>query len=206
MTTTEAMSGVALLPPGLELKPAKRRLYEAALELFSRDTYHAVSIRDIAAALGQQPSTLYFHVGSKQDLLYELAEIGHRTHLAALREALLDAGSDPVDQLRLVVQAHLRMHLDYPALARVTNRELHALDHEQRAALLEIRDQSERILRDIIERGGRLGVFSSTDPFLEVKAIGAMGVRLPEWWSPESAQTREYIIGRYAEFAVKMLS
>lgn len=205
-TTSDVTTGGALLPPGLELKPAKRRLYEAALELFSRHTYHAVSIRDLAAALGQQPSTLYFHVGSKQDLLFELAEIGHRTHLAALGEALLGAGSDPRDQLRTVVQAHVRQHLDYPALARVTNRELHALDETQRAFLLAIRDQSEQILRDIVERGGRLGAFATTNPFLEVKAIGAMGVRLPEWWTSESKDTREEIIERYSQFALKIVT
>ena len=53
---------IGLLPPGIELPAAKRRLYEAAMELFGRDGYHAVSIRDIANALGQQPSAIYFHV------------------------------------------------------------------------------------------------------------------------------------------------
>jgi AcrR family transcriptional regulator len=204
--TADVTAGSDLLPAGLELKPAKQRLYETALELFSRDTYHAVSIRDIAAALELQPSTLYFHVSSKQDLLFELAVIGHRTHLAALRDALMDAGADPRDQLRCVVQAHVRQHLDYPALARVTNRELHALDATQRDTVLAIRDQSEQILRDIITRGARLGAFTTTDPFLEVKAIGAMGVRLPEWWTRDSKQTREEIIERYSEYALKIVT
>lgn len=202
----EVAAGTALLPAGLDLTAAKRRLYEAALELFSRDTYHAVSIRDIATALGQQPSTLYFHVSSKQDLLFELAVIGHRTHLAALRDALMDAGADPRDQLRCVVQAHVRQHLDYPALARVTNRELHALNEAQRESVLVIRNQSEQIIRDVIERGARLGAFTDTDPFLDVKAIGAMGVRLPEWWTRDSPQVREEIIERYSRYALKMVT
>jgi len=202
----EVTAGADLLPAGLDVKPAKRRLYEAALELFSRDTYHAVSIRDIAAALGQQPSTLYFHVGSKQDLLFELAIIGHQTHQASLRDALMEAGTDPRDQLRCVVQAHVRQHLDYPALARVTNREMHALDEAQRETVLAIRGQSEEIFRHIIERGARLGAFTSTDPFLEVKAIAAMGVRLPEWWTRDSKQTRDEIIERYSQYALKIVT
>ena len=196
----------ALLPDGLDLTPAKRRLYERALELFSRDTYHAVSIRDIATALGQQPSALYFHVNSKQDLLFELAVIGHRTHLAALRDALLDASAEPSDQLRRVVRAHVRQHLDYPALARVTNRELHALDEEQRKYTLAIREQSEQIIRDVIERGARLGAFTTNDAFLDVKAIGAMGVRLPEWWTPDDPHSREEIIERYSQYALKIVT
>ena len=204
--TVDVEVGLGLLPPGLDLTPAKRRLYETALELFSRDTYHAVSIRDIANALGQQPSTLYFHVSSKQDLLFELAVIGHRTHLTALRDALMDAGADPRDQLRCVVEAHVRQHLDYPALARVTNREMHALSDQQRDEALVIRFQSEGIIRDVIERGVRLGAFSTTDPFLDVKAIGAMGVRLPEWWTRDNEHSREKIIERYATYALKLVT
>ena len=195
----------ALLPPGLDLTPAKQRLYEAALELFGRHTYYAVSIRDIATALGQQPSTLYFHVDSKQELLFEIALIGHRAGFASLRDALMDAGADPRDQLRCVVQAHVRQHLDYPALARVTNRELHALDEAQHDSVMVIRNQSEQIFRDIIERGARLGAFLAADPFLATKAIGAMAVRLPEWWTPESPYSREQIIERYSQYALNLL-
>src|SRR5579884_299536 len=86
--TVDTATTVDVLPPGLDLTPAKRRLYETAIELFGRDTYDAVSIRDIATALGQQPSTLYFHVSSKQDLLFDIAAIGHRTHFESLRDAL----------------------------------------------------------------------------------------------------------------------
>jgi AcrR family transcriptional regulator len=195
-----------LLPPGLDLTPAKRRLYETAIELFGRNTYHAVSIRDIATALGQQPSTIYFHVSSKQDLLYEIAIIGHRAAFAALRDALMDAGADPHDQLRCVVQAHVRQHVDYPALARVVNRELHALDEVQRETVLGIRDQVEQIFRDVLERGARLGAFENVDSFLDTKAIGAMAVRLPEWWTPDSVYSREQIIDKYSQYALNLVS
>lgn len=204
--TVDTATTVDVLPPGLDLTPAKRRLYETAIELFGRDTYDAVSIRDIATALGQQPSTLYFHVSSKQDLLFDIAAIGHRTHFESLRDALMDAGADPVEQLLAVIRAHVRHHLDYPALARVTNRELRALTPHHLTAILAMRNQSEQIIRDVIERGARMGAFTDTSPFLDAKAIGAMAVRLPEWWTPEAAQSRDEIIERYARYAVKLVS
>lgn len=204
--SVDAAVGAGLLPPGLDLTPAKRRLYEVSLELFGRDSYHAVSIRDIATALGQQPGAIYFHVSSKQQLLFELATIGHRTHYEALRDGLMDAGADPRDQLLAVIKSHVRQHLDYPALARVTNRELRALTPEHLAAVLAMRNQSEQIIRDVIERGTRLGEFKDTDPFLDAKAIGAMAVRLPEWWTPESVYSREEVIDRYSRYALKLVS
>jgi AcrR family transcriptional regulator len=195
-----------LLPPGVEMSAPKRRLYETAIELFGQQGFHGVSIRDIANALGQQSSAIYFHVASKQDLLYDLATIGHRAHYETLRDALLGAGADPVDQLKAVVVAHLEVHLDYPSMARLTNRELRALSPEQLRDVLDIRSRSEHIFIDVIERGVKLSVFTSDDPFLDAKVIGAMGVRLPEWWTPDSERSREQIIDKYVACALKLVS
>jgi AcrR family transcriptional regulator len=204
--TSDVVAGVGLLPPGLDLSPAKRKLYETALELFGEQGYHAISIRHIAQALGQQPSAIYFHVESKQDLLFDLACIGHRTHFEALRDALMDAGSDPREQLRAVVAAHVGVHLDYPSMARLTNRELRSLDADHLQEVLAIRNQAEQITIDVIERGVRLGEFATEDAFLDGKAIGAMGMRLPEWWTPDAPRNREQIIERYVDYALKLVS
>ncbi|MDP9164462.1 MAG: TetR/AcrR family transcriptional regulator [Actinomycetota bacterium] len=206
MSPDAALDVDLLLPPGVELSASKRRLFEAALLLFGRNGYHAVSIRDIANALGQQPSAIYFHVLSKQQLLSDLTHMGHKAHYEALRNALMDAGADSSDQLAAVVGAHLRQHLDYPSLARVTNRELQALTPDQLQSVMAIRAQSEQIFIDVIERGIRQGAFDSSDSFLVAKAIGAMGIRLPEWWSPASHRTREQIIDRYTQYALKLLA
>lgn len=204
--TLEVAVGAGLLPPGLDLSAPKRRLYEAALALFGVEGFHAVSIRDIANALGQQPSAIYFHVASKEMLLFELATIGHRSHFETLRDAMMDAGSDPADQLRDVVTAHIKVHLEYPAMARLTNRELRALDDDHYAQIIAIRRQAEQVFIDVIERGVRLGAFSSTDAFLDAKTIGAMGIRIPEWFGPDSPRTPEQIIERYVTNALKVVT
>lgn len=191
---------------GLDVSPPKRRLYEAALELFGRRGYHAVSIRDIAQALGQQPSAIYFHVESKQQLLYELALIGHRGHDERLRSALLGAGAEPREQLAVLVTAHVGGHLTYPSMARLTNRELGGLTPEQLREVVGIRSQTEKLFIDVIERGIRLGVFAAdTDVFLAAKAIGAMGVRLPEWWTPQAPRTADEVVTAYVRYALKLV-
>jgi AcrR family transcriptional regulator len=164
-----------------------------------------VSIRDIATALGLQPSTLYFHISSKQDLLYELTLIGYRAGYAVLVDALLEASADPRDQLRRIVSAHVGFHLEYPALARIVNRELHALDETQRETVQAIRIQTEQVFRDVIERGTRLGAFTSTTPYLDTKAIGAMSIRLPEWWTPDAEYGRDQIIENYSRYALSLV-
>jgi AcrR family transcriptional regulator len=196
----------SLLPPGVELSAPKRRLYETAIELFGREGYHAVSIRDIANALGQQPSAIYFHVESKQELLFELALLGHQAHFETIRNALLDAGSDPHDQLRAVVTGHVVGHLTYPSMARLTNRELRALTPEQLREVLTIRTATEQIFIDVLDRGVRMNAFNVADTWLCAKAIGAMGVRVPEWFTSDTPRTAEQIVDNYVAYAMKLVA
>ena len=46
----------------------KERILLAALELFARDGYEAVSVSDIAGALGMTKAALYKHYRNKRDI------------------------------------------------------------------------------------------------------------------------------------------
>lgn len=204
--TAEPVPTTTLLPPRPGLSGARLRLFETALELFGERGYHAVSVRDIAQALGQQPGALYFHVQSKQQLLYEVSLIGVEEHRDRVRDALLDAGREPADQVRAMTRAHVLVHLDNRSLVRVSSRDnAVALDEEQLAVLVRVRDETVKLMTDVIERGVRLGVFNPIDVHLAVMAIGAMGIRAAEWWTPDSPDSKEHVADTYAEFAVRIL-
>jgi AcrR family transcriptional regulator len=203
--TPSTIDVLELLPRRVELSPARARLFATALVQFGERGFHGVSVRDITDALGQKPGAIYAHVQSKQDLLYELVRIGHAEHRDRLRGALADAGDDPESQLVAVVSAHVRAHLDYPALARVTNNEFKFLDEHQVSAVAALRSETELLMLDVIERGKRAGSFGDADPYLAVTAIGAMGIRAAEWWTPDSPVAATHVIETYAHFALSLL-
>jgi AcrR family transcriptional regulator len=194
-----------LLPPRVQSTGTLRRLYEAALVLFAQRGFHAVSVRDVARDVGVQASSLYAHVPSKQHLLADLVRFGHEEHRDALRLALLESGAEPADQLSALMRAHVRVHATYPLLTRVSNRELAALPDDRQAEIVAIRLESERLFLDVIERGKRLGAFGVADPLLAVAAIGAMGIRVAEWWHPRLGIAIEDIAQTYAGFAVRLV-
>lgn len=207
--STAVASGAAvsaLLPPTPDSSEARRRVFEAAIVLFGRNGYHGVSVRDIASELGLKPMALYAHVSSKQELLWELMKLGFATHRNRLSEAILDAGSDPVDQIRALCEAHVRVHLEYPALARVTNRESPSLDEQYADELERLRTEASRSFREVVARGQRLGVFADDDQLLLIHAIGGMGTRAPEWWTPELGVDPEAVVRTYGDFAVRILT
>jgi hypothetical protein len=57
-----------------------------------------------------------------------------------------------------------------------------------------------------VERGQRLGVFADGDPMLAVAAIGAMGIRVSEWWHPDLGISVEAVADTYAKFAVRLVT
>jgi AcrR family transcriptional regulator len=195
-----------LLPPRAQAAGTLRRLHETALLQFAERGFHAVSVRDLTGALGMQPSSLYSHLPSKQHLLGALIRMGHEEHRDQLRLALLEVGSDPFEQVSALTRAHVRVHATYPLLTRLCNREIGSLLDEHKSEVLAIRFEANRLFLDVIERGLRLGSFVAADPMLAVAAIGAMGIRVAEWWHPDVGVTIDDVAETYATFATKLLA
>jgi AcrR family transcriptional regulator len=200
------VAGRRLLPPRADWSDAKRRLFEAAIVMFGDRGVHGVSVRDLMGSLGQQPGALYGHVASKQELLAELVRVGYEEHRRWISDALLAAGADPADQVRAVMRAAVLVHMTYPDLARVVQREMHALEDEDRAKLSTVLAESERIWLDVVDRGIRLGAFKVSEPVLAVAAMTAMAGRSAEQRYEEFPFSHEEIAESYAELAVKILS
>ncbi len=195
-----------LLPPRATANGTLRRLQEAALIGFCERGYHGLSTRDLAGATGVTASSVYAHVTAKEDLLYQLVTMGHQEHNELLRKALMGSGPDPGDQMRALVKAHVVMHATYPLLARVCNKELHALSSANAERVMRIRLDSEQMLLDVVKRGVETGAFHVADPWLAVAAIGAMGIRIAEWFEPGGPRSVEEVADTYSEFALKLLS
>jgi AcrR family transcriptional regulator len=207
MTVTNATRDTQrLLPPELDFSDARRRVFEAAILLFGERGYYAVSVRDIATRLGLQPMALYAHVASKQDLLFEIMSVGYTTHRNWLVEGLLDAGREPADQIRALCRAHVAVHLQYPALARATNRDVGALNPEQAIKIDRLRGESAKVFLDVVERGQRMGAFCDDNLQLLVHAVAAMGLRAPEWWTETYGISADEVADTFADFAVRILT
>ena len=196
----------ARLLPGAKHAGGSGRVLEAALKLFAERGYAGASVRDVAAAAGVKPATIYAHYPSKEHVLAELCRIGHEEQYRAARSAVLASSGDPRDQIVAYVRAHVGFHTTYPMLAVVSNSELHALGEELGSATFVLRRESEGLLQDIIQRGIDGGLFQVPDPWLAVAAIGGMGLRVAYWFSPDDNLTAAQVADGYAGFALRLLA
>ena len=212
MAVEQAQLTTPLLPPRADSDGTLRRIYERALVLFADRGYHGVSVREIAQACGIKASSIYAHVPSKERLLYDLILMAHEEHRDGLRDALLSAGADPVDQLRALTSAHVRYHAEYATLAMVGNNELHALSEDSASEIQTIRSADLQLFTDVIERGVKLGVFQSPDPFLATAMVGSAGIRVAAWFVAQQTYTggriytADEVADAYSEFALKIVS
>ena len=133
----------------------RAELTRQAARLFAEKGYHGTSIGEIAEALGVQKGSLYAHIESKQDLLYEtMAEGAHAFHagLDAIDESL-----PATEKIRLALRSHLRVVADQLDVATVFVQEWRYLDGERREEILGERRRYEERIRALFREGREVG-------------------------------------------------
>src|SRR6185437_2784224 len=130
-------------------------LTRAAARLFAEKGYHGTSVGDLAEALGVQKGSLYAHIESKADLLWEVARDGAAAFHAAL-DAVPDEGP-VVGRIRQALRGHLRVVAEQLDVATVFTREWRYLEGERREAFVGERRRYEARFRALFREGRELG-------------------------------------------------
>src|SRR6476620_9209199 len=110
-----------------------------ALRLIYRHGFAAMNLRDLAAEVGIQPSSLYNHIASKQALLSDLMQEHMEALLAATDAALAAAGPGVMDRLRAFLGHHVLYHMERREEVYIANFELRALDAPNHARIVAMR-------------------------------------------------------------------
>ena len=95
----------------------RARLVEVAAKLLATDGPDAVTTRSVALAAGVQAPTIYRLFGDKNGLLEAVAEHGFASYMA--RKHPINAGDDPVENLRAGWELHVGFGLANPELFRL---------------------------------------------------------------------------------------
>ena len=83
----------------------REELTKIAARLFAAKGYQGTSLADLAEELGVQKPSLYHHIASKEDLLWEVARAGAGAFHAALDAVPAEAPA--AERIRLALRAHL---------------------------------------------------------------------------------------------------
>jgi AcrR family transcriptional regulator len=148
----------------------RNEILDASAQIFSQKGYHGTSMQDIAAAVELQKASLYHHVSSKQEILFELLNRGLDLLNARVEDAIDNPGS-PDELLRDAIHAYLIGLTEHQDLASVLLLEYRSLEPDYFTRHIIQRDEFERLWRDMIAAGIKQGVFSCEHPSLSARAL-----------------------------------
>jgi len=129
----------------------RQELTRIAARLFAERGYEGTSLADLAAELGVAKPSLYHHIDSKEDLLWEIAWEG----AGAFHAGLGDVPSElpATDRIRLALRAHLAVVAAQLDIATVFVREWRYLEGERRDRFVAERRRYEEQVRDLFRDG-----------------------------------------------------
>lgn len=162
-------------------KETASRAREAALGLFARHGYAAVSMREIAGEVGVGAGALYNHFATKQDLLVELMI----AHMEALLAAWAEVSAPeilPEQRLEAFSRFHIRFHADRSDEVFVAYMELRSLERPNFHRIEKMRREYEAELETILTDGAATGAFRIDDPRVAAMAIIAMLTGVTSWY------------------------
>lgn len=168
-------------------------IHEAGLQLIYAKGYDAMSLRDLAAKVGLQPGSLYNHITTKQELLFDLIH----NHMLALHDRIAEALAgidDPRARLEAFVAFHLTYHIERKREVFIGSAELRSLEPKNRKRIVKLRRDYEDILVAILEHGVAMKQFTVGDIRVSTYAILAMLTGICTWYSQKGRIDRDALI------------
>ncbi|SDH63117.1 TetR/AcrR family transcriptional regulator [Alloyangia pacifica] len=177
------------------------RIREAALRLFAKHGYAAVSMRRIASEVGVQAGALYNYIPDKQALLFSLLK-GHMDELLETWEATPQP-ADPLARLEAFVRFHIRFTLRRAESIFISYMELRNLEPENFVQIEALRGRYEGMLEQILRDGQAAGQLSVPDTRIAAFALIGMLTGVNTWYREGGRLSEEEVAALYWDMARK---
>lgn len=180
--------------PGSRAEITGPRLRDAALRLFARHGYAAVSMRQIAAEVGVQAGALYLYIDDKQGLLFDLMHSHMQDLFQAWQESAANAGKGAaLARLEHFARFHIRFHAARADAVFISYMELRNLTPENFARIEALRRHYETELEGILRAGQAEGSMALPDTKLAALAIIAMLNGVNTWYREGGRLSRDMV-------------
>lgn len=178
---------------------------KAGLRLIFEHGYSAMSLRQLAAAVGIQAGSLYNHINTKQELLFDLVQ-DHINELLRQLDLALQGKQRPAEKLSAFVAFHVTYHMSKKREVFIANSELRSLEPKNYDAIVKLRGAYERRLAEILADGVSEGAFEVVDIQVATFAILALLTGICTWYRPGGRLTREAIVAAHEKLVLSSVA
>ena len=179
----------------------KREISRVAARVFYEKSYEGASMQNIAEAVGLTKAGLYHHIGSKDELLFEIMNFG----MDILQETVLDKVkdiSDPRERLTRTIAGHIDL------IVRARDQEITVILHENRSlrgALRKRINVRKRRYIEFLEEAiagvqKQAGGIKADPPGLAAFALLGMINWLYQWYTREGPVKQSELTEAYTNF------
>lgn len=167
------------------------RILSVAARLFAENGYHGTGMTELGEAVNLKRGALYYYIGSKERLLYEISA-RHVTDMLNFGDNLIKETLPAIAKIWYLSRQLIRtIHEDLNEVT-VFMREIETLTGEYRKRIIMLRERFEDVWMRILEQGVSEGTFRHADPLL-IKAILGMHNYSYIWLKPGGAMQPEEI-------------
>lgn len=182
----------------------RAQIFQAARTLFREKGYHATTIRDIAELSGVLSGSLYAHIRTKEDLLFEITN-DVANHFVRNMEAITSSPDNPTVKFRRALAAHIEVVAEHMDAATIFSHEWRALVGERRQVIQAKRDRYEQLWADILDEGVATGAFYGGDTrFSRVMALSVANW-VYQWYNPHGPLSAREVSDRMADVLLRGL-
>lgn len=177
------------------LSKQKLRIYETAAQLFKEKGYKASSMRELAERVDLKVSSLYSHIGSKEEILQKICFDNAQLFLEGI-SIIEEQTSNPREKLEALIALHVDIAIDSPSSITVFNDEWKNLSREGSMGLksfLALRKDYENRFRKIIEIGSQQAFFKTLDAEVALYTILA-ALQWLHYWNRPAKTTRRQVL------------
>jgi AcrR family transcriptional regulator len=186
-------------PPG-DRSDTRARVVQVATRLFAENGYHATGVAEIGRAAGLRSGALYYHIGSKEELLFDVLR-GHLEEMRDNEEAIAASDAQPVEKLRNLIASHTRTIATRRDEVRIWVRDADALTGERALELQDMRERIQEAWRAVFVEGVRTGDFRTADHALVSGALGMVN-NLYMWYQPRGQMGTEQLSAVFSDVLI----
>jgi TetR/AcrR family transcriptional regulator, cholesterol catabolism regulator len=164
-------------------------ILKGAAEVFRREGFARARLEDVAVEVGINRASLYYYVGTKEELLVALIEQPAYMMTRRCREALeSDAPAD--EKLRRALRAYIDDLANYPEVFLLFSESQYLAAIPEAKDIVANADAYGKTLLAIVEEGVASGVFrNDLDPRLVMLGILGMHNWIHRWYVPGGRNT-----------------
>jgi AcrR family transcriptional regulator len=183
--------------------PRKKQILRAAAQLFAKRGYDATGIAEVSDAVGLGRGALYHHIGSKEQLLYEISR-ERPVEMVSFGNSLLAQDLDAEEKLRRLSRRMMETLASNLAGATVFLADSRALTGEHHREIVKLRNEFESIWKAILEQGVQEGRFRVTHPLVTKGILGFFNYAYV-WLKPRGEMSPDQIADLFSDFILRAL-